>query len=109
MSPRPADPGLQAERTLLAWRRTCLTLAVGYLLWIRLLAGPLGAVAVIIGLVGLAAVAVSWTLPTLRYRRWHDHLREDPEGLRVGGLPMAVLTATAVSVGVLALVVVVVV
>lgn len=104
MSPRPADPGLQAERTLLAWRRTCLTLAVGYLLWIRVLAEPLGAIAVAVGLIGLAAVAVSWTLPTLRYRRWHDHLWEDPEGFRVGGHTIAALSLTAVVGGILGLI-----
>lgn len=104
MSPRPADPGLQAERTLLAWRRTCLTLAVGYLLWIRFLSEELGFVAVLTGVLGLIAVAVCWSLPTIRYRRWHGHLRDDPEGFRVGGHPMLVLATTAVAAGVLGLV-----
>lgn len=100
---RPADPGLQGERTLLAWRRTCLTLAVGYVLWIRVLSEHLGAIAVAIGLFGLVAVGLSWSLPTLRYHRWRGHLLDDPEGFRVGGAPIAVLATTAAGAGVLGL------
>lgn len=48
-----ADGGLQAERTGLAWRRTSLGVAVGSLVCLRLLAPLLGAVGVVLGLLGL--------------------------------------------------------
>lgn len=102
----PIDPGVQAERTLLAWRRTCLALAVGYAAGAHLLAPVLGRAAPALGLGGLAAVALTWALPHARYRRWRAHLAEDPTGLRVGGAPFAVMTVLVVLTGVAGLVVV---
>jgi len=59
--PRP-DPGLQPERTALAWRRTALALMVGPVVAARLLVPGLGAVAAVAAGAGLALgvyVAVS--------------------------------------------------
>ncbi|MGS2614842.1 DUF202 domain-containing protein [Micromonospora sp. LZ34] len=57
------DPGLQPERTRLAWRRTALTLTVVLLLTLRLAipAGPAGVLlagAALLGWVG--TIAVCW-------------------------------------------------
>jgi uncharacterized membrane protein YidH (DUF202 family) len=65
----PAIPGVQVERTALAWQRTALSVLVGSLILARLTLDDLGPVA----LVGLAmALALSgWVL--LRSRPHHHH------------------------------------
>ncbi len=50
----PFDPGLQPERTALAWRRTALSLAVGALAAGRMLEPLLGRVAWMVAAVGVA-------------------------------------------------------
>jgi hypothetical protein len=50
----PGDRGLQIERTGLAWRRTSLGVAVGALLCLRVLPPRLGAVGVLLAVLGLA-------------------------------------------------------
>ncbi|MGY1640793.1 DUF202 domain-containing protein [Geodermatophilus sp. SYSU D00703] len=99
------DAGLQAERTALAWRRTALALAVGAVGAGRLAAPVVGAVAV--GLAGLGlvqAVSVAATAQR-RYRTVHRSLtaRGDLTAVRAAGLPIAALTLSAVTVGLLAL------
>lgn len=64
-----ADPGLQPERTLLAWRRTILALALGVALAVRYvdLGGP--AIALAVGVPALVVLAVAYATTTVRYRR----------------------------------------
>lgn len=106
MAERPIPAGLQVERTLLAWRRTCLALALGYLLWIRIVSERFGAGAIAIGLVGLVAVVAAWFWPQRRYRLWLTSTTTDPASFRLGGAPFAFLAGICVAAGLFAVVVV---
>ena len=57
----PFDPGLQPERTELAWRRTSLALGAGSLVAMRLLPEAFGhGLWVLCGVVGVATAAAMW-------------------------------------------------
>ena len=73
----PFDPGLQPERTLLAWRRTCLALAVGCAVMVRFAGEAIGVWAALLGVVGVAASGVAYVRAAGRYRRAHDGLARD--------------------------------
>lgn len=55
---RVFDPGLQPERTALAWRRTALALLVGSVVGARLLADAWGWLALALGALGAASAVV---------------------------------------------------
>ena len=62
------DPGLQPERTELAWRRTSLALALGSLLSLRMLPVALDSIAwVVPGIVGLVCSGLVWHAARHRY------------------------------------------
>ncbi|MFE6995561.1 DUF202 domain-containing protein [Microbacterium sp. NPDC057659] len=103
---RPFDVGLQAERTLLAWRRTCLSLAVGNAAAIKYLSDGLGVWATLLGVFGLVLSVVAWVLCTLRYRRAHNGLVRDDSLIVSGRLPALVTLSVGVA-GIAALVVLV--
>lgn len=94
---RPFDPGLQAERTLLAWRRTSLTLIVGDALFIRYVAVMVGPWAVSLGILGLLLAVFTWVYANIRYRRAHAGLIN--HGYLKGGgvLPMLLALGIFVS------------
>jgi uncharacterized protein DUF202 len=77
------DPGLQPERTRLAWRRSLLTLAIGTLVALRFLPGTVGVWSLGIGLLTLA---VLWWLASLRARHTHVALVVSPGSLPGGAL-----------------------
>jgi uncharacterized membrane protein YidH (DUF202 family) len=68
----PFDPGLQPERTLLAWRRTALAL----------------------GVAAVAAAAFAYLAAALRYRRTHAALTAAAR-LPGDGAALAAVAATA--------------
>jgi len=72
MSSPPWDPGLQNERTGLAWQRTMLAGLLCGLLVARLLAEILLPLAVITGLVALLTTAGLGWIALQRFRR-HSH------------------------------------
>lgn len=71
------DPGLQPERTALAWRRTGLAVAVGAVVGMRILVPELGVGAVVIGMLGLALAALLVVGSTRRARHVQIALLQD--------------------------------
>jgi Domain of unknown function (DUF202) len=103
------DPGLQPERTALAWRRTGLAVAVGAVAGIRVLVPALGPGAVVIGLLGLA-LAVALVVGSTRRARHIDFalLQDGCLTSGPGGRLVAAVCIACTAVGVAALVAVVV-
>jgi uncharacterized membrane protein YidH (DUF202 family) len=96
------DPGLQPERTLLAWRRTVLALAVGSLVALRVLPPALGGWAVWPGLAGLVLSGGLWLLAGRRAATAYRALRDGASGPLPGGgqlLFLAVVVAAAGGLG----------
>lgn len=75
-SDRVYDTGLQLERTLLAWRRTALAVAVVSAAGIRFTAPVMGWLAIVLGAVGACLAATAYLGTGIRYRQLHDHLYE---------------------------------
>jgi Predicted membrane protein len=99
------DPGLQPERTALAWRRTGLALLAGSLVGTRILPEALGPLAAIPALTGVTASAALLYAIQSRYRRHRDHLSTggDRSPIAGGGL-IAATALIVVCAGVLTLV-----
>ena len=118
MTPTPVppsdlyDPGLQPERTELAWRRTALAIAVGSLLSLRVfpLVLPTGAEGwgFAPGVLGVATAALLWIAARRRQRRTTAVLTARASGLLPGGGLPLVLTVFATGFGVVALALVIV-
>jgi putative membrane protein len=101
-SPWP-DPGLQPERTALAWRRTALGLASGAAVSARALFPTLGLVAVAVASAGGALAIGLWVWGSRRYR--HAYRRPDGEAPAKGpgGAALGAFAVLATAVGVAAL------
>jgi uncharacterized membrane protein YidH (DUF202 family) len=97
------DPGLQPERTALAWRRTALTLAVGAVVSFRLLPPVLGLWSIGVGVAGLLFSVTTWILAARRARRVQSALLGSTGTLPGGGVPLF-LTLTVSGSAVLGLV-----
>lgn len=111
MSGRLFDPGLQPERTELAWRRTALAIGVGSLLALRILpamapAPEFGPVWLAPGVLGLAFAVLLWTRARVRHLRINRALLADrPDQLPGAGL-LAMVTGFVIGCGVVSAVVV---
>ncbi len=81
----PFDPGLQPERTALAWRRTALAFTVGPLAAARLLAPELGLLSAGAALFGLALGMSVAVAARARYRAVHRALTGEGEAHRLPG------------------------
>lgn len=105
------DPGLQPERTELAWRRTALALAIGSLLSLRVLPFAVPASAepwgIAPGVLGLLAACVLWIAARRRQIRVTAVLTGASSGHAPGGGLIAVAAALGSTFGVIALVIVV--
>ncbi|MET3768211.1 putative membrane protein [Marisediminicola sp. UYEF4] len=101
------ESGLQLERTLLAWRRTCLVLGLGVAVSIRFgaIADPL--MALLVGVPGLALAGGAYALTSIRYHRSTRAMLNDPTAAISEGGAIAAVTLVALLVGVAALVFVV--
>jgi uncharacterized membrane protein YidH (DUF202 family) len=109
--PRLFDPGLQPERTELAWRRTALAIGVGSLLAVRVLpsmgtSAVMQQVLLAPGIVGAAFAVLLWVSARTRHRHVNRALLDDrPQRMPGAGL-LLVLTAFVVGCGLLSAVVV---
>jgi putative membrane protein len=102
------DPGLQPERTALAWRRTGLAVAVGSIAGTRVLFPTLGAGAVVVGLLGLSLAVLLVLGSTHRVRRAEACLLRDGNLVSgPGGRLIAAVCLACTSLGVAALALVV--
>jgi uncharacterized membrane protein YidH (DUF202 family) len=68
MTATPRDPGLQPERTALAWQRSALALAVATIVVGRLTFSTVGLVALLVVALGLGHTAVIFATAHRRYR-----------------------------------------
>ena len=79
----PFDPGLQGERTALAWTRTALALAIAGALIMRFTIDRLGVVALVLGSIAVALAAVMAMLARVRFVPHSRHTRTSWQLLRV--------------------------
>lgn len=120
-APGPFDPGLQPERTELAWRRTALAIAIGSLVSLRifplLLPPAFAAWGFIPGAVGLVAACALWFAARRRQLRMTAWLHSTLPGatpsdsappIAPGGGLLVALTVLATAFGFLGIGIVVV-
>ncbi|WP_156760631.1 DUF202 domain-containing protein [Microbacterium karelineae] len=92
------DPGLQPERTLLAWRRTCLAFALASLIGARFTIDALGVFAVVVGILGAGLAAAAYFAAAFGYQRAQRALHAHG-GSGTTGMPIALATGAALLVG----------
>ena len=104
-SPPLFDPGLQPERTALAWRRTALAVAVGSIVALRVLPAAFEhAVWYLPGALGVLFAAWMWWVSRRRHHAFTDQLvANDVEPRHSGAAPLLAVTVFVFMVGVVAL------
>ena len=106
--PRPAifDPGLQPERTALAWRRTGLVLAAGALAALRFLPPILGVWTVVPALLGIVTAVAVFVFAHRRHLAMQARLlgSDDDRVPLPSGRLLAVVAATTCCYGIVAVV-----
>ena len=100
------DPGLQPERTRMAWRRTLFGLTVIALGALRLLPQAAGTVGVLLSALALSSTAALWWVIRRRNHKTDGALARGDATLLPGGATLAVVTGTAVVMGACGLVLV---
>lgn len=93
------DPGLQTERTLLAWRRTCLSFGVASLVAMRFTVETAGVLAVFAGVTGAGLAVAAYVAAAVGYHRANTSLHSTGS-LDHGAVPIALATAAALVLGV---------
>jgi len=106
----PLDPGLQPERTELAWRRTALAIAVGSLIALRVLPVTFDDPWWVMGgIAGLLVAAAIWLLARRRIRLVGVVLAREGNRARMpGAAPLAALSVFVLATGITAVVIVLV-
>ena len=97
------DPGLQLERTLLSWRRTCLALALALAVAVRYSGIVEVRDAFVIGVPALAAVANAYSATALRYRAMYSSLSGGKGPLASAGGAVTAVSAVGFLLGCAAL------
>jgi uncharacterized membrane protein YidH (DUF202 family) len=91
----PYDPGLQPERTALAWRRTALAMMLGPVAAARVLAPDLGALAALAALAGLAVGVFIGVVSAKRHRDVFRVLSSTGDPRELPGAALLLVTAAA--------------
>ncbi|MEA5455927.1 DUF202 domain-containing protein [Sinomonas sp. JGH33] len=98
------DPGLQPERTGLAWQRTCLSFLGGSLVAMKVLPQVFGAWTICFGAAGAIEATILLVAVHRRYRTRHRLLTENraepapiADGRLVGALALSTVAAGVVS------------
>jgi putative membrane protein len=84
------DPGLQPERTALAWQRTALSIAAAVLIVVRLTVGSVGALAVVVLVFCLGHAVVLLHSSRRRYDARTGAVARQPWSVGVHGALLAV-------------------
>lgn len=96
----PFDPGLQLERTLLAWRRTCLAFCVAGAIAIRVTVETFGYAGGLVGLACMVLAAVAYVGSWRRFRASHRSLVVSGK-VEASGAPIVLASLAALLLGVL--------
>lgn len=98
-SSRVFDPGLQPERTELAWRRTTLSLVVGAIVALRILPAALGTWSIAAVFAGFGFTGLIWLLARHRARQTRQALLDQAALPHGGGLMFLLAATTATGAG----------